>query len=35
MNGLNVERLAEVLSDILSQKYGAEVHIRFVKEDAL
>lgn len=33
MNRLNVERLAEVLSDILSRKYGAEVHIRYVKKE--
>ena len=35
MNRLNVDRLAAVLSDILSEKHGAKVTITFTpKEEA-
>lgn len=34
MNRLNVERLAEALSEILSDRTGAEVKVRFVPKEA-
>lgn len=33
MNRLNVDRLAQVLSEILSEKHGADVTVEFHKRD--
>lgn len=34
MNRLNVNRLAEVLSEILSEKHGAKVTVKFTPKEA-
>ena len=34
-NHLNVERLAAVLSEILSEKYDVDIKIKFVRKEAV